>query len=345
MRAYISFPGFYSSWISPDSLIESRRECDADYLTRECGFSEEECAAYFDACNDVFDFSAYAEKAGRRYCDEYESMLQDLDDSLIDVKLTFIAIRSPREYNFISDSCEVEISAHDMRLIRKYAADILREEDTGDTYRLSENRITTRAAALESAKSAGYISLESYIFERLRARDGFIPHYSNDVRQWGAVNQWGCAQTECLFDFILSSREVMGLDCVNESLISDCEGYAVTDDPDPAQWIEAYRAEKAREEKEKEEEEERARIERRAAPLYLFLNRRDFESMTIGAFEDKYCAGHSFDAYERGDIPQIDEVIEFTTKQQAYTHARYLAQCGYISAARADDMAKMIEAA
>lgn len=235
MRAYISFCGFYSTWLDPREAINSAHEYLFDNLSVDClsgsGFSNDELEAYAEACNDAFSFKQYAEKMGKEWVSEYESQLQALDGSLRGVRLMFVAIRSPREYNFISDSCEVEISESDLRRVREYAARIARNEDF-DTVAIED-------------KTPQYFSFAEYIEKRMRPRDGFAPFYSNDVNQWGAVNEWDEAQTECLFDFVLNEREVIGLDYCNEDLIARAEEYATENDPDPEEWIKAYRAEHA----------------------------------------------------------------------------------------------------
>lgn len=236
MRAYISFAGFYNSWISPDSALESTREMDADYLAREYGFTDEEITAYFDACNDAFSFSEYKETVGEKWVEEYQALLNDID-GLESVKLDFAAVDSPREYNFTTDACAVRIRADDLRKVRKYAETIARSEN-GDAIEISEGEEIP----------AGYYTFTDYIRERLRGRDGFIPHYSNDVHQWGAVSNWDEAQTECLFDFVLPYGEVTDCaGCINEDLIYKCEEAARANDPAPEHWLEAYRAEQAEE--------------------------------------------------------------------------------------------------
>lgn len=321
MQVYISFPGLYQSWLSPDSCVESRREWMRDYLEREYGMNEDETVEYLTACDDAFSFSDYREKVGARYTEEYESMLNGLP-GLESVKLEFISIDSPREYNFVSDSCRVEISAADLRKVRKYAETIARNED-GDRYELEPGE----------QSDAGYYTFPEYVSERMRPRDGFIPFYCRDVWQWGAVSQWDISQTELLFDFVLNSGEVMDCGgCVNERLIEACEEYASESDPAPDEWLKEYRAEKAAE---KDEENK----ERRAEKLYVFYAHRELDITTAGAYEDEH-PGEEF-----SESTEIPGAVWFTGPRAAVTHARYLSQCGYITAADADTMAARINRA
>lgn len=242
IRAYISFCGLYGTYLAPADLLESFREYERDALA-DMGFDDDEKAEYWNACDDAFDFSDYAQKAGARWVDSYENLLTERP-GLEGVRLEFAGVDSPREYNFVTDACAVRIEAADLRRVRKYAETIARRRaDMDDCEEL---------ARLSADERDDFYSFADYVSERMRPRDGFMPHYPRDVRKWGAVSGWGCAQLELLFDFVLPEREVMGLDYVDESLISDCEAYARFNDPDPREWLHAYRAEKAAEESEEE---------------------------------------------------------------------------------------------
>ena len=242
IRAYISFCGLYSTYLAPSDLLESFREYERDTLA-DMGFSEEERLEYWDACDSAFDFCDYAQKAGARWTESYENLLTERP-GLENVRLEFDSVDSPREYNFTTDACAVRISAADLRRVRKYAETIARRRtDMDDCEEL---------AYLSADERNDFCSFADYVSERMRPRDGFMPFYSNDVRDWGAVREWGEAQLELLFDFVLPEREVVGLDYVDEDLISDCEAFARFNDPDPREWLTAYRAEKAAEENEEE---------------------------------------------------------------------------------------------
>lgn len=238
-RAYISFPGLYSTYLDPRDLLESRREYERQYLA-DLGFTEEEQQDYWYACDDAFDFREFARRTGARWVDSYESMLNELP-GLEDVRLDFDSVDSPREYNFVSDACAVRIGAADLRRVRQYAETIACHADH-ETIELSPEGLS------EEDRADGYYTFADYVAERMRPRDGFSPFYSNDVRNWGPVREWSCAQIELLFDFVLPAEEVIGLDCVDEDLICDCEAYATANDPAPAEWLEEHRAEQLEEE-------------------------------------------------------------------------------------------------
>lgn len=219
MRAYISFCGFYNSELSPDFRLESIRDSQAYDLSHYNGFTDDEVTAYFDACMDAFDFREYAKKVGACYCEYYETMLQNLDNSLENVKLNFSQIYSPKEYNFYTDSCEVEISEDDLRKILAFAYTVRNADD---------------------------LSFAEYIAECMKPCSGFIPFYSQDVNEWGDISTWSCAQLKCLFNFVLPSDDVVcdenGL--ISERLMQDCEELACENDPDADEWLKEYRANK-----------------------------------------------------------------------------------------------------
>lgn len=213
MKVYLSFCGFYNSELDPSVLVDNVRDCYYDALAYENKFSDNELAAFSDACRDAFNFESFKEQAGKAYCEFYESKIRELDESLSDVNVTFVGIRSPKEYNFCTDVCEAEISEDDMRKIVEYAASIHNGDDE---------------------------SFPEYVEKRLKPCSGFIPFYSNDVNSWGLVHNWKAPQTQILFDFVLNGDELFE-DCDCYSLIEECESFAIENDPDPEKWIEEYR--------------------------------------------------------------------------------------------------------
>lgn len=217
MKAFISFCGFYNSEIAPDIRIESIRDSQSVDLPLYNDFTDDEVTAYITDCIGAFDFDVYKAKVGACYCKHYETMLQNLDDSLADVKVNFSRIVSPKEYNFYTDCCEVEISEADILKIRAYA----------DTVLLSDE-----------------MTFAEYISERMHPCDGYIPFYSENVDDWGYVCSWSCAQLRCLFDFVLNTDSVVcdEYGFVNEQLRDECEEALTDYDPDPDEWLKEYRA-------------------------------------------------------------------------------------------------------
>lgn len=95
---------------------------------------------------------------------EYAELYTDRLSEIIDIKLTFIKLISPKYYNFETDVIIADIEVDD--LIELYAKN----------------------------------DIKQYIIDNFTSYDGFISFYSNDVHQWGMLRDWDCIQLGCLLD-------------------------------------------------------------------------------------------------------------------------------------------------
>ena len=164
MRVFVSFPGFYESTLSDG--IDMAIEYEAEY--RE---GDDEPTWY--GSDFAVDFDAIA----GAYLDEYAWELKNRYDVAINLK--FIAVHSPREYNFDTDHLEAELPDSDFLKL------------------------------IDAVKAAGLWSgFAQYVKDVLAPRSGFIPFYSNDLSKWGGPLTWELPQTEVFFDFILNYSEI-----------------------------------------------------------------------------------------------------------------------------------------
>lgn len=99
------------------------------------------------------------------YCKNYVSAIA----SEIGLKLEFMELTSPREYNFTTDKISVWITSKDLKKI---------------------------SSALNSD------ALKNLIKRRFTSRDGFISWYSNDIEEWKEkkVTDWNCVELGTLLD-------------------------------------------------------------------------------------------------------------------------------------------------
>lgn len=84
--------------------------------------------------------------------------------------MEFKSLYSPREYNFENDRIYVSVEF-----------DIL-----VNVYKVLKNNT----------------DFYSYVYDKLKPRDGFIPYYSNDFNNWGDIETWEQPQLSMLVAFI-----------------------------------------------------------------------------------------------------------------------------------------------
>lgn len=166
MRVFVSFPGFYESDLSDG--IDRAIECEAEWFETETGK-----APNWHWSDFAVDYDLIAEA----YLNEYA---KELENSFgVKVALGFVALHSPREYNFETDRLEAEVSD----------ADFL--------------------ALIEAVKREGlWDGLREHVKAALKPRDGFIPFYSNALDAWGDPLGWELPQTEVFFDYVLNYQDV-----------------------------------------------------------------------------------------------------------------------------------------
>lgn len=120
-----------------------------------------------------------------RYCRNYVSAIS----SEIGLKLEFMELTSPREYNFSTDQISVYVDTKTLKKISSV---------------LNSN------------------TLKNIIKRRFTSRDGFMSWYSNDIEEWKEkkVQDWNCVELGTLLDAWLIENE---LDDENNTL--DWAGY------------------------------------------------------------------------------------------------------------------------
>ena len=315
MRVYISFPGFYETFIDPAHVIENMREWDKENY--DC--SDKALADYWEECDSAFRPDLYKEEVGKVWVSNYESTLDSLGVKV--PSLSFAAIRSPREYNFVTDSCECEISAADLVKVFEYALSIQRDNDSSREEYSGE-------------KIDGFYTFADYVAKQLRPRDGFIPYYSQDLADWGPVTEWECAQTEILFDFVLNEQDIWNEYGPAEDLVCECEEAAAANNPDFDGFLTEYN-------------EREARKENGTKAVFAFFGHKDLEIMARETFEARYLTGdQTIDGYIREYHAHGPADCVLTgDKGAALNHAVFLSQCGYIDTVTHDQWAARIAAA
>ena len=315
MRVYISFPGFYESFLDPAHVIENMREWDKENY--DC--SDKALAAYWEECDNAFRPELYKEEVGKAWVSNYESTLDTLGIKV--PSLSFAAIRSPREYNFTTDACECEISAADLVKVFDYALSIQRSEDGG-------------RADYDGEKFDGFYTFADYVSERMRPRSGFMPYYPQDLTAWGSVTRWNTAQTEVLFDFVLNDGDIWNEYGPTEDLVCECEEAAAANNPDFDDFLEKFQAEETRK-------------ENGTKAVFAFFGHKDLEIMARETFEARYLtADQTIDGYIREYHAHGPADCVLTgDKGAALNHAVFLSQCGYIDAVTRDQWVARIAAA
>lgn len=79
----------------------------------------------------------------------------------------FVRLDSPREYNFRSDEIDVSIPLAELQRMRAEVGDV---------------------------------ELRAMVANRLALRDGFAPFYSNDLDDWGDIENWDAPQVSILVE-------------------------------------------------------------------------------------------------------------------------------------------------
>ena len=133
------FPGFYGTYLEPEF------EYEIDYIyeiRKEYGLNEIEPNPW-----DYFDNDAYELDVCKSFADLIDG---ELSDFVKNIKIQSIV--HPREYNFTTDSVNIELDI-DIKAIQRF---IYKNLD----------------------------DFESYLKEKYTSRDGFMSFYSNQVETW-----------------------------------------------------------------------------------------------------------------------------------------------------------------
>lgn len=149
MKALIPFVGFY----------ESAHDADLDDAAQEMNVVDR------DAVDWRIVFQNYAKAYAEAFLD------------FVKVPGTFVDMKSPREYNFSTDTIAVDIEEAAMQ------------------------------AAFDRAVERG---LDELIEQEMRERSGFIPFFSQDLDEWGPVATWNEAQCELVLRVLAAEETTNG---------------------------------------------------------------------------------------------------------------------------------------
>ena len=148
----IPFSGFYCSvW---DSLIDGAIESEIEWYNKEN--RTEKTSDDFE-----FDYRAIFEKIAKKYCFYWGNQLNDSilfnTGESFDISFKFESLQSPKYYNFETDRifayCDFEKFKELYNYLAKYG-------------------------------------FKEWLWERMKPRSGFIPHYSNCLEDWGDIETW-----------------------------------------------------------------------------------------------------------------------------------------------------------
>ncbi len=176
------FPGFYNTFFEPDetSEIEYINEQRMEKNLPEIGY---------DDCE--WNYEEYNQEISKSAVNAIEAKLNEIG---ISIKILFQALHSPREYNFYSDTINVEMKITKIGIndMRKY---------------------------INNNKRA----FSDYLKVRYTSRSGFISSYSNDYDVWMGeyfrdLENHG-HYLGAILDFILANEEYS-----DYNLYEDCEG-------------------------------------------------------------------------------------------------------------------------
>lgn len=149
MKALIPFMGFY----------ESAHDADLDDAAQDMATKD----------RDAVEWSIVYQNYAKAYAEAF------LD--FVKVPGTFVDMKSPREYNFSTDTIAVDIEEAAMQ------------------------------AAFDRAVERG---LDELIEQEMRERSGFIPFFSQDLDEWGPVATWNEAQCELVLRVLAAEETTNG---------------------------------------------------------------------------------------------------------------------------------------
>lgn len=224
--AQIPFDGFYESHLTAafeDNVAFALSHYEE---TDDCGLTSEELG---DCAGDCTISAADAVEIARTWVNRYEDYLSDAANDLADendqqdrIHLRFASYNAEANCHGYWPWGDEEkpvayISKADIRRLRKLAA---------------QAPVEYREDICEIVDFAGYVR------KRFTPASGWIPFYSADVCEWGAVTTWDTAQIGVLLDFICPDRCLTeyGLDDRISACIQELAGAALDD------RIEAHKA-------------------------------------------------------------------------------------------------------
>lgn len=219
--AQIPFVGFYESSISAvfDDAVNSELCCYKDKDEGGCGLTDKELE---DCARGCTISKADAAEIARAWTECYEDYLTDAANDLADEddQQDRICLRFA-SYNAEANSRGywpwggeerpvAYISKADLRRLRRLAA---------------------QAPAGYCEDICEIVDFAGYVRKRFTPASGWIPFYSADVCEWGAVTTWDTAQIGVLLDFICPDRRLTeyGLDDRINECVQELAGAALDD--------------------------------------------------------------------------------------------------------------------
>lgn len=154
------FPGFCNTRLEPDETNET------EYINEQ---RAENGLLEVNTDDIEWDYKGYREKVARNCCNYVEKVLGEMG---LPVKIKFQEIRSPREYNFETDSVNIEIT-FPVRKLR---------------------------ALFNECKCAEYLE------EKHKSRSGFISFYPYG-KNWWTKCKLDKTTTGCILETILACHE------------------------------------------------------------------------------------------------------------------------------------------
>ncbi len=170
------FQGFYGTFFEADNEDDEINDINSQREAKGLAPID------YDKCN--WDYSEYHEDVSKQCVDAIERKLQEILNK--DVKISFQALASPKEYNFTNDSINIEI-------------------------KLNKEAQNTIVKILKDNERA----LKPYIEERYSSRDGFISSHSAYYEEWiEAIKTWDndllAHKLGAILGFILETVEGYG---------------------------------------------------------------------------------------------------------------------------------------
>lgn len=163
----IPFQGFYES--IHDDVFDRFIEYTSEHIAEENGLEDYEVA---DAIYDNTNWKSAREFYAKHYAEDFISEISG------NIPVFKVILRSPREYNFSTDTITVAIPMeHWKEMVRLVPMD----------------------------------QAQRYATEWLEPRSGFIPHYPQDMKQWGPIENWDPAITEVVVRALF--EDITGEDC------------------------------------------------------------------------------------------------------------------------------------
>lgn len=169
----VPFPGFYCTVL--DSLIDGEINQYYDWYAEENGK---------DIPEHEINYRAIFEDIAKKWCDVWGySILDNISWDLryeFDISFNFESLRSPKFYNFETDKVYAYCDFEKLKT--------LYDSTAGD---YSDYTPTWR----------------NWLYKRMQPCSGFIPHYSNDLDDWGDFKEWDFNQYGLFLEWLDSQYE------------------------------------------------------------------------------------------------------------------------------------------